>query len=323
MSDRIEGTKFYGPLVQQWLAPLEAFAISVAFAPGWAGAATSPRWAFATISCYFVRWPCLPFIAYCFWKLGINLGAHWAIICGAFCWGLNSSEINTRRVVAWFAAGVGVSSFVAIIQYYGGWAGVEQLNVPAGLFLNKNMLGEAAALAIVASLAARLFWPALICAPALLLSTSRTAWLAVTAVLVLQLSWRWRLLSLAALCLGLFYFHDTASLAQRFELWRAAVHDFSWLGNGPYDFSTVINREPNLHNDFLQRIYELGFVGLVPILAFCLAAQGAPTFGLAFGIIAMFGFPVAVPASAWFGAFVLGHGLVLLRNESKIGRAHV
>jgi hypothetical protein len=324
--------------LNDYLHGLFAFCIAVAFMPGIAGAATSPRWAIAALSLWFMDWFCLPFAAICFVVLDFDSAVHWSIICGAFCWGLNgrTSECPTiereridrgsRAVVAvimGFSIGVGCSGALAIFQSFG-FQSVPQVVIPGGLFLNKNFMGEAAALAIIASIGARLWWPALICLPALVLAQSRAAILAsfCGAFLLLPSLARWLLVlvSLAGGLLAWYFDFDigTATLLQRVSIWQDAIHHLTWFGNGSYDFSTVINREPNLHNDPLQLIYELGLVGLIPLFVIASAAtvnREALAFTVCFLVIASLGFPLHVPASAWFGAFMFGHFVGLRRNE--------
>ncbi len=93
-------------------------------------------------------------------------------------------------------------------------------------------------------------------------------------------------------------------------MWRDAIDHLTWLGNGTYERMFTFGRAENLHNDWLQLIYEFGLIGLVPLIAILVAinAQSAP-FIAALLIIGGFGFPLHMPATAWFAAFVIGHHL--------------
>lgn len=304
------------------LEPTFAFLIAIAFWPGIAGAATSPRWAIASLSLWFMEWYCLPFVAVCFLVLDFDAACHWAILSTALCWGFKAEEGQFRRAIIGFALGIGINSAVAIAQA-SGFNGIEQLVSPGGLFLNKNVMGEAACLAFIAALQFRL-WPfALLCVPAALLSDCRAAWLGTLLGLLLLASWRQRIALLSVSLFGaLLLWHlnidvSTSSLMQRFGLWKDAVAHLTWFGNGSYDYSTLIHREPNLHNDWLQFIYELGIVGLIPIALVVYAAGTATAFVAALVAVASFGFPLHDPASAWLAVFVVGYALRLQHDESR------
>lgn len=309
-------------LENRWLAPLTAFLVAVAFVPGWAGAATSPRWAVIAASAWFIPWFALPLLAIMFWKLGVDLGAHWALLCGALAWGWRADSETLNRVVLAFGIGLCFSLAVATAQYFFAWNGVVQLAIPGALFLNKNVFGETLALAVVAALASRYYWLAVSLAPGLLLASSRTAIAGTVAGGIVLLSWRWRLTAVAALAflgvtIWLTGLYDLESLRIRYGLWHDAFYQLSWFGNGPYDFSNINSREPNLHNDWLQRIYELGVVGVVPLAflgAGCLSPYRHSSVVICCAVIACLSFPLAMPASGWFVAFVLG---------ALLGRAHV
>lgn len=352
--------------LSDWYAPSIAFLIAVAFVPGISGAATSPRWAIAAVSLWFLEWYCLPFVAFCFFAVDFDSAVHWAIVCAAFSWGLRYGRISgeadkhgggrqTRsgknvenrhafdvgkvkqatalyhaipRVIAAFCCGVAVSGAAAIFQSRG-WAWIPQVVSPAGLFLNKNFMGETACLALIAALQYRLWFPALICLPALALSTSRASWLAALIALLCICSIR-QLVVLLSLCLPValaaWYmgFASDASLLQRFEIWHGALQNLHWFGSGAYDYSTVQNREPNLHNDWLQLIYEFGIIGLIPMAVILAAAnnRGGLPFVVSLLVIGSFGFPLQMPATAWFSAFIVGHFVGLSFNVGGVALCH-
>lgn len=295
------------------IAALNAFAISVAFWPGLAGPATSPRWAIAALSLYHLHWTCAPFLVWCFLRLDFDSAVHWAIICAAFSWGLKSDQRQQRWCIIAFASGIAISGVVAIAQGLFGYEGIPQLASPGGLFLNKNFMGECAALAIIAAVSAGLrWWPwGLIAMPALLLSESRAAWLAAGVGIFFLASTRQKIVLVIGACLiGIvlwsYGYGYTYTLGQRFMLWNIAIENLSWFGSGPFDYSTVEHREPNLHNDWLQLIYELGIFGLIPIAVVLVASFEDLAFVAALVVLGSFGFPFHSPASAWFVAFVVG-----------------
>jgi len=215
-------------------------------------------------------------------------------------------------VVSGFSLGVAVSGIVAIMQV-AGWDGVQQLIHPGGLFLNKNFMGEAACLALVMALQYRLWPVAVFLLPPLLLSGSRASFLATYLVSFFFLSRRFQIGMLffgAAIVLVAWKIgatNNVASMDQRLMIWSMALPELKIFGSGAYDYSTILHREPNLHNDWLQLIYEFGIIGLVPMAAVYLSAiNGALPFVMVLVVIATFGFPFHLPATAWFIAFVIG-----------------
>lgn len=279
-------------------ACLVAFLIPVALVPWWHGGATSLRWIVASVSVYFVPVWLWPFVAFCFWKLGLDNAIHWAIICGAFGWGLRLDEIQAP--LRCFLIAVGINSLVAIAQS-AGWTGIPQSVSPAGLFVNKNALAE---VAILAAAATRDRW-ALICLPAIVLPGSRTVFLAAFAgcCVIWQRWWLW--LVFGASCAVAWFFVD----GQRLMLWRHAVSGLSFIGSGDFTWSTLHYREPNVHNDFLQLAYSFGIVALVPLAGLGIAFMRAPVFVAVFAIVGSASFPLENPATAWLVAFVCGHAV--------------
>lgn len=86
------------------------------------------------------------------------------------------------------------------------------------------------------------------------------------------------------------------------------------FGNGAYERQMNYGIETHLHNDWLQLIYELGIVGLIP-MAVLLAVPSA--FAAALVVIGCFGFPLHMPASAALSAFVVGHDIRNLAAERR------
>lgn len=306
------------------LEPAVGFLVAVAFWPGIYGSATSPRWAIAAISLWFLDWYVLPFIAVCFAALEFDAACHWAIVSAAFFWGLNgSARQQVRRlhdhglaVVAGYAIGIACSGALAFCQKTLGYEGIYQIAAPAGLFLNKNLMGEAACLALIAALCMRKWSLALLALPALILSTSRASMLAVMVGLIVMTHGLLRYLLLSALLLlGLSAYSagllDSTTLVQRLYMWQQAIEQLTWLGNGSYHLVAPTWTETHLHNDWLQAAFELGLVGIAP-LAVILAAGTSETyrpFISALFVIGCFGFPLQAPTTAWLGAFIVGTAL--------------
>jgi len=309
-----------------WLSRLQAFLVATAFYPWIVGAAVTPRWAVASLSVYFMTPLAFLFCVYCFAVLPVDAAVKWSIVAGAFSFGTRLNNEHIRAIILAFAAGVSISGLLAVYQWQGGdW--VPQAVSPAGLFVNKNYLGEAAVLALVAMgmirqkylpVSSFRAWLVVGCLTAVVLSTSRASWLAlfVAGVLVTFRPWT-RLRTL--LVFGLFgvliivmaEYGGLNSMAQRLELWRSGVLEFRWFGAGA-------PLEP-LHNEFLQVVYELGLGAAVPLGAGWFVAYrnpGALPFVVAVAIIATFGFPLHMPATAWFIAVIAGHLVVDKRLPS-------
>ena len=255
------------------------------------------------------------------------------------------SVIEDAAPVLWgFALGVAVQTPLALAQEYWHWGSVDQLIYPAGLFGNKNFLGEAACLALVgvAFTRQKAWW---IIAPLLLacmfVTGSKASWLALAVVgFVVCGVWtgRWRRVTeLAIVLLGgsLLFFElvfplDTAFLFQRvgsdllerIEIWGDTLAGLTWLGRGVGSyisaypehqvFLSIKVRPEMAHNDFLQCIFEFGLPGA--ILAGCLLCCGlvwgnlrARLVFVAFLVEGLFGFPLHMPATAFLGAFVAGN----------------
>lgn len=329
-----------------WHAPLLAFAISVTFVPWFQGAATSPRWALAALSLYWLEWFTWPFVLYAFWTLSLDQAIHWTILCAALCWGRRSDRNTVMWTVMAFSTGVAFSAVLAVGQTWWQIDLIPQIAAPAGLFLNKNVMGEAATLALIAMLSHMLTGlnmnanskssnrpttkavfvglSMILALTALILSREKAAYLALGVGVLLAVPRRWQfwlasfgLCSLLALKLGDFDFR-LHTLEQRVFLWQQAIQQLTWFGNGTYDFATVTTREPNLHNDWLQSVYELGVVGLmVPGVCLIAAYRGGHVFVGALAALASFSFPLHMPASAWFAAFVIGH--YLRRDDERRG----
>lgn len=296
-------------------APL-AFLISVAFVPGIANSATSPRWVLAALSSYFLSLPALLFAAYVLYFLTSSPDAafKWAIVAAAFCWGQRTDDETAGKVAEAFAAGILVSGVVAAAQ----WLGYDVVSrLPghaAGLFVNKNYLGEAACAAFV--LGMRFSIAAMLASlPALVLSGSRASWLAALIAFGINAEWRrtWGWLAAAAtLAWSAGWLGDGLSMMQRFELWRDAAPVV--LAGLP--FGAGAPWEP-LHNEFLQAFSELGVAASVPLVAFYLAASRDLAFGVSVAVLLSLGFALHLPATAWLIAFMCGHLVGNLRHDGR------
>lgn len=233
-----------------------------------------------------------------------------------------------------FAWGVTLSAALAIAQYLG-WDGVNQLVPPAGLFGNKNFLGEAAALALIGVVGRPRWWLAIGPLVALWFSGCREAWLAAGVGLLVPLwamGYRKGVIeTLVGLCgaislLSLGPFGHVGDMHTRLAIWHDTWDGLTWLGRGIGSFMVAYpqfathmdlladSRPEFAHNDALQLAFELGLPGLLCggilfagiILQSAANIRGRAIF-VALLVESALGFPLHMPATAFLGACVAGH----------------
>lgn len=236
------------------------------------------------------------------WTGGVydGMDAWWmfALWAGAFC--IGSATENMEPAILGFAAGVAVSGLLAVVQVLGEPV-VLMTAGPAGLFVNKAFMANAAVMAVAGLLVCRhplrwLLLPA--CAAAWLLPMSKGAVAAGIAVVMVGMVIRTRsgvLFGLAAMLavavigipvaaelLDRFDSIVTArSLAQRWEIWRPVLGGMTWLGHGVGSFESVfpalaalggdsplgafVPSPDRAHNDVLALINDTGVMALLPM----------------------------------------------------------
>jgi O-antigen ligase len=248
-----------------------------------------------------------------------------------FCIGSGLDDLTPA--VEGFAAGIAVSSVLAVAQTFG-WTGIEQSAVPGGLFYNRMFLGEAAALAVIGAIACRWLPGMLISIPAMGLSESRAAFVALGvagAVLIWRLS---RPLAGIAVAFGVlmavFITYADArkpgSIHDREGNWTQAAAGFTWLGHGAGSFWSVnplyqpptndpanpawMTRSPHPHNDAIELIFEDGIgaalAAAVVVIALLQPLEPASYVLIAFLVLGIFGDPLFMPATAFLGALCAG-----------------
>jgi hypothetical protein len=342
--------------------PIFAFLLTVLYWPGVAESADTPRWAMISAVAPFLllnRAPRLtPWVAP---LLGVFLAWAWASLLWTpalwdgldRCWrwtlaaamvllGATLTDKEWRWTLIAFSAGVALNGALALGQYLQ-WQPalglVEQVSPPAGTFLNKNRLAEAAALALAGllgmGLRARVVFPLLVpAALTLVLAGSRIAAIAAAGAALIFLWPRARVLAiglgLALFANFVFSFQPDTSVAARLSLWRDTLANLAPLGRGAGSWvalypsfttvgSTAAYRFGTLpehpHNEAVYLLFELGPAALALPALFVLAwRRGAADddcrFVLAaFGLIALAAFPLALPASVGLAALALGRAL--------------
>lgn len=230
--------------------------------------------------------------------------------------------------------------------YVGLGLGIPIAMLLGGFHPNVDLGGEAAAVATV-GLAAVGYPLAILPLVAILLGHSKGALLGVLAAgLVGFRSWWMRglLVGVAGLAIGLKASHQgLASSAERWRIWQDAWAGTSWFGNGLGATYTAFpfyatHQDPlvkytaeNVHNDFLQILFEQGYIGgLLAIAAFgsLVYGQSRSVSGLVLITVcamAMVGFPFHVPITLFVAAFAAGglcRGVVVYEPAGSRGMAH-
>ena len=275
----------------------------------------------------------------------------WMVVLLALAIALGEALAGLRQV--WLGAGLGLVMNLPFVmfQFHIGqpsWSTMMQVAPPAGLFVNKNMLAEAAAVVLAGAVAARM-WPLVALSGYIVVVTECRG--AIAGLGLAALAWVWRRSRVTACSLGLGCALTAAlwlalaspglSTTVRLAMWLETTEHLSILGAGTgsfyHDFpmlqsalDTIHARPLHVHNDYLELIYELGTPGLVAILALAWACRGAPLSVLAplltLAGSAAFAMPWRNPATLLLGGLLLGHAMRLgtgLRGVSPLGRVGV
>lgn len=333
---------------------LVGFLVPTVFVPGWTGAGLPTAWPFLSIVLPFfllrpipmseAHWWGLAFLVYAFISLlwtpilvqGVEYVWHLCILGAAFA--LGSVTSCPRRLYIGLGLGITVSSLLAIPQWLG-WDGIYLFagGIPAGLFINANALGEAAAVVILLLLTERIWWLIPGVLPGIILTQARGAALALALALG---AWAWgrsRLVAIAvviALAAAGTYAslrkESNYSFGQRLAIWTDTFSGLTTFGHGAGSFiplyphyadrqDTLRERPENAHNEFLETLFHFG-IGACFLWFLCiqtLSRGGPETYAFfAFLVVASIGFALATPVTAFMGAFVAGR---LNRSRDDVG----
>lgn len=230
-------------------------------------------------------------------------------------------------VMTGLALGIGVSSALCVAQL-AGWSPIMHLNVPSGLFYNREALAELAAPVAVWAILRRRWWLAVLSGFPLLVCQSRIAVLA--AALGLLYAWRAALwakltaLAFIALAASMSVWADASkvlSAETRIAIWRGAVKSMTLFGRGlgwfwdvsPYQYA---------HSDVLQAFDELGigalFFASIPVLIF-MRQRGSRDERMVYvtaSIILALSFPLHQPAAGFVFAVLSGYLAGVGRDRS-------
>jgi O-antigen ligase len=333
------------------------FLLSVAYVPGWWGGATTPRWAIATLivaamvpfkaprlnaahlfGALFLAWAALSLS----WSANVDDGLDGliklAIMAGAFLVGSSDERDDMlERFTIGAALGLSVSSVLAVAQNFE-WIDLAKVgNYSAGLFLNANLMAEAAAMLLVACAIYRRWVLAAAVAPAFLLPQCRGAMIAVA---VCWFAWQWgrsKKIAIGVAAMGLavgslLYLDRIATIGQRLTMWSDTIPQISLFGSGLGSFYTMypyfgsgwdsfLMRPEHAHNDLIEIAFETGIIGAVLAVLFVafLAMVSLNGFrhgrkpdgwigliGLCFLVESCFEFPLHVAFTAVYAALIAG-----------------
>lgn len=242
---------------------------------------------------------------------------HWLVLGVLF---LTASQYrNPEMILVAVVLGLCVSLSFALIQMQGAIP-VLVTDVPGGLFLSRNALGEIAAVALVWALLRRAW--AFVLPPFILvvLSSSRGALLA---CLVGGLYWMWGtqrnrwavipvILSFVVGGLFVTWYRDSSleAIYLRLDMWNLTLSNLTFLGYGLNTFAALAPQYEFSHNDTLQLAFELGIGALfgLPVLAYAIRRQ-LPEAGALLSLTAasMVSFPLHHPMGAALMAILSGY----------------
>ena len=270
---------------------------------------------------------------------GINEFAKLCFLAGIFL--IGSQLASLRQVYIGLAIGFSINSAIVIAQLFG-WQGIHQINVPGGLFENKNILAEPAAMVLVALVASRLWWLIPGVLPSVVMPYERGAFVGLAAALI---AWIWTksksvalVLAVGVIMMGSTVYYNArlgSSVYERGIIYKSTISDMTWAGSGlgswfvrfpshAPEFSLLTSRPIHAHNDILELAYEIG-PGTLFYLAFLALALSGP-FGaeklvlIAFLMEGCFAFPLHMPATAFMAALVTGR---LCRDRVSLRRLFV
>ena len=323
------------------------FLLAVAFNPFIYAAATVPRWALLSVALPLLLWQQSPsyftplhligclLVSWCALSLawtangydGLGELGQLALIAQAFVLGNRLGSM--REIFKGLAIGLIVSSLLVatpLYQFMIGPVSVEH----EGLLGNRNMLSEAAVLTLLGCIGYRLWWfiPGIL--PSIFVWPQERA--SMLALIVAAGCWlwsysKWLTVACGAAVIGAglsyaFFGDRISSTSQLIQIWSDTSKGLTFWGHGIGSFLTlfpfltstidiVVSRPEHAHNDFLEIIFDYGFIGAFLYASFTVVAIGVadriyrPILA-AFLVIGCFSFPWHVPVTAFIGACVIG-----------------
>lgn len=250
---------------------------------------------------------------------GIDELVHLAIIVLAFWLGANVSNISAMwRGTCW---GVAISAAFVFLQL-AGYDGVQQAVSPAGLFMNKNVAGEAAMVTLIVAVSRRWWVFAAISAAMSLATGSRAVLGALVLILAYWIAPRAPRLAgvLGALVVAavvIAFSGAVPSAGVRLDIWAAALASASPWGNGIGSFAADFPLAMFAHSEPLHAIYELGLpwtfaaavLFAVSVWRRDASVEGEQSVVVAVGAVSLLSFPLHMPFTAFAVAVATGHVL--------------
>ena len=322
------------------------FFLVIAVVPGFPSGALVGRWgllALCSATLLFktelpkAAWVLLAYLAVMawygpVWYEGVNIYLHAAFFVVLYCYA--KEIVDLRKIALGVALGVTVNSAAALAQLYLDWNGIPQITPGAGLYFNRNIASETAAMALALAVGYRLWWTIPGILPTLALG-SRLPVVALGFVGALALYRKSRFLAAMSVLLPVLVAlvwlqgHGDAivagpldTLKQRWGTWYDGAHGFTILGQGLG--SWIVNfplyqahsnalelRWENAHNDAVQLLFELGVGGAVLVAAFLFRLANSernPAFYalVVFAVESCFGFPLYQPVTGALAMVLAG-----------------
>lgn len=322
------------------LSILLGFLVAIAYIPGIIGASIPTSWFVLIITMPILMIFCefklnlvnllgIIFIGFnvlsLLWAPSLNISFFFLLqlvtLSCVFCFGLNLLDI--RPIFKGLALGLGVSSLVAIFQYYGFKPVFTIGNDIAGLFVNPNIYSEVSAVMLVGLIVLKLWYCIPVTLPGLILIHSRTALMGLAAGLFCYFYSKNKLLALASVLivgmLGVIFFINSfsiMSIQERFDIWQDTLRGVTFFGNGVGSYEilyplnaihvdTSVARPKFAHNDLLQVIFENGIFAL-PLIAIIVLIPFNPIL-ITLGIMSLLTYSLRVPMEIFIACIVAGY----------------
>ena len=324
---------------------LLAFAASVAYWPDIPGFAAAHNWLVPAFGAAALLWRCrvrvttahwigLAFLGWCVLSLlwhpvpayGMDALIQIGILACIFC--VASSLPDLDQMFVGLALGVSVSALLALAEW-DGHKFVTEVTQYGGLFANRNLLGEAAALAFAGCVIRRLWWYLPGPVVALYFADCRGAYLGLFAAFIVWMAKRvpWWTLALVLLALIVspivLLHHGTLNAALRLAGWMDAYDGLTVFGRGIGSFYVALpeygvrlghfgTQISHAHNDAIELLFETGIPGFAlfaGFVALCLRGTSeADRIPLAaFFAAGLVGFPLHEPVTGMVAAACAGH----------------
>lgn len=307
-------------------------ALSLAYIPGITGNVLQTGWAVLSLTLPLLlwvptraitvfHWAGAAFLTYAVisaqWSSNTwdSIFRLWQFAILAFAFHLGTLPVNLPSLWKGLAIGVGISSAVACLQWFG-YTPLPHYTPYPGIYYNGVASGAITAITIIALLSSGLWRWALPLIPGLILSGSRSAIFCAAFGLLLTFHRRaWTILIplLAALAVTL---SIGPSDIQRYAIWSTTFRLLDFFGQGAGAFLTMvlsfngtIAHVEYAHNDFLQLVFEFG-IGCLPLLVFGFpyAQHHHPQFPVisVFALLALVSMPLHIPVVAFVFAVASG-----------------